>query len=340
MKIFITGTAGFIGFHLARRLLQAGHEVTGYDGLTDYYDTGLKVARVEILDQSPMFNQVVAMLEDEERLESVIQDFRPEIVIHLAAQAGVRYSIESPATYIQSNIKGTFNMLEAMRRHVPSHFLMASTSSVYGANVEIPFTETDRISHPLSLYAATKSACESMSHAYSHLFEIPTTCFRFFTVYGPWGRPDMALFKFVRAIREGQPIDVYGHGQMRRDFTYVDDLVAAIVDLVKVVPKTGVKVHPEDTISPVAPIRTVNIGGGRPTGLMQFISAVEVATGHDAVLNLMDMQAGDVVQTFASTRLLNGLIGPRTWTSVEDGVAAFVRWYDEHSRATPSKPAG
>jgi UDP-glucuronate 4-epimerase len=236
MKVFITGTAGFIGFHLARRLLAEGHEVVGYDGMTPYYDVSLKTARHAILSREPRFRAVEAMLEDAARLEAEIAAFAPEIVVHLAAQAGVRYSLEAPEAYVSANLVGTFNLLEALRRHTPRHFLFASTSSVYGGNDEFPFAEADRTDFPVSLYAATKKAGEAMSHSYAHLFSVPTTCFRFFTVYGPWGRPDMALFKFVSAIEQGAPIDVYGMGRMRRDFTYVDDLVASIVALFDAVP--------------------------------------------------------------------------------------------------------
>src|SRR5690606_30509417 len=221
MKVFITGTAGFIGFHLARRLLAEGHEVVGYDGMTPYYDVSLKTARHAILSREPRFRAVEAMLEDAARLEAEIAAFAPEIVVHLAAQAGVRYSLEAPEAYVSANLVGTFNLLEALRRHTPRHFLFASTSSVYGGNDEFPFAEADRTDFPVSLYAATKKAGEAMSHSYAHPFSVPTTCFRFFTVYGPWGRPDMALFKFVDAIEKGEPIDVYGMGKMRRDFTYV-----------------------------------------------------------------------------------------------------------------------
>src|ERR1700687_2768929 len=239
MRFLVTGTAGFIGFHLARRLLADAHVVQGVDGMTPYYDVELKKARQVLLARSNRFTAHVLMLEDEERLAAIVAEAKPDVIVHLAAQAGVRYSLENPRAYVDSNLIGTFNLLELARRHKPRHFIFGSTSSVYGANVETPFKETDRADHPLSLYAATKKACELMLHSYAHLFDLPATAIRFFTVYGPWGRPDMALFKFVDAMIADRAIDIYGEGKMSRDFTYIDDLVEAIVRLVPLAPARG-----------------------------------------------------------------------------------------------------
>lgn len=333
MRIFVTGTAGFIGFHLARRLLADGHEVTGYDGVTNYYDPALKRARLALLEQQEGFLQVEGMLEVVAGLGAALERSRAEIVIHLAAQAGVRYSLEAPRSYVQSNVVGTGNLLEAMRRSPPRHFLFASTSSIYGGNTKLPFAETDRADGPVSLYAATKKAGEAMVHSYAHLFGIPSTCLRFFTVYGPWGRPDMAPIKFATAILAGRPIDVYGHGQMRRDFTYIDDLVAAIDRLKDLPPEIGKPVA-HDSLSPVAPFRVVNIAGGRQTELMDFIRAIETALGQRAQLNMLPMQPGDVVETQSDTTLLQALVGQLPETLVEIGVARFADWFRQyHARS-------
>lgn len=326
MKIFVTGTAGFIGFHLARRLLAEGHTVTGYDGVTEYYDPALKHARLSMLAQEPGFTEVRAMLEDAPALEAALAASEAEMVMHLAAQPGVRYSLEHPQSYVQSNVVGTANLLEALRRHPPRHFIFASTSSVYGGNSKLPFAENDRADAPLSLYAATKKAGEAMVHSYAHLFGIASTCLRFFTVYGPWGRPDMAAIKFARAIMEGQPIDVYGHGAMRRDFTYVDDLVTVIGRFMSIPPDRDRPVA-HDSLSAVAPFRSVNVAGGRPTELMDFIRTLERAAGRPAKLNLLPMQPGDVVETASDTALLRTLVGDLPETSVEDGVAGFFSWF-------------
>ncbi|MBB5520083.1 NAD-dependent epimerase/dehydratase family protein [Amphiplicatus metriothermophilus] len=332
MRIFITGTAGFIGFHLARRLIADGHEVFGYDGLTPYYDPELKKDRLALLEATGRYRGRIAMLEDKAALADAIGECRPEIVVHLAAQAGVRYSLDNPQAYIDSNIVGTFNLLEIVRAAPPRHLLIASTSSVYGDAERTPFAETDRCDFPISIYAATKKSCEAISHSYAHLFDVPTTCFRFFTVYGPWGRPDMALFKFVRAIRKGEPIDVYGEGKMRRDFTYIDDLVEGLARLLAVPPEKGKPLEApgvEDSLSPVAPWRVVNIGGGNPAGLMDFIAAVEQALGRKAEKNMLPRQMGDVVETFASPALLRALTGFAPSTDLAVGVKAFVDWYTE-----------
>jgi UDP-glucuronate 4-epimerase len=330
MRFLVTGTAGFIGFHLARRLLDEGHEVVGLDGFTPYYDIELKRRRHSILLQRDGFKEERLMLGDLAGLERVWSETTFEVVIHLAAQAGVRYSVDFPREYIDTNVVGTFNVMELTRRRPVKHFMLASTSSVFGANKKMPFAESDRADQPLSLYAATKKGSELIAHSYSHLWNIPTTAFRFFSVYGPWGRPDMALFKFTRGIIEGTPIDIFNHGRMERDFTYVDDLVEAIARLVHCAPSHGVDpvlTDSEDSLSPVAPFRVVNIGCGRPIGLMAFIAEIEKSVGKLAVRNLLPMQPGDVPSTFASVDLLERLTGYKPSTSVAVGVRAFVDWY-------------
>ena len=332
MKYLITGTAGFIGFHLARHLLAENHQVVGLDGMTPYYDVRLKQRRHAMLLQNPGFAAHEMMLEERSRLGDVMEAERPDVVVHLAAQAGVRYSIENPRSYIESNIVGTFNVIELAKVFATPHLMLASTSSVYGANIRMPFEETDRTDHPLTIYAATKKATEVMAHSYAHLFGLPVTAFRFFTVYGPWGRPDMALFKFTENILKGLPIDVYNHGDMERDFTYVADLVAAIAGLSRTPPVLGASgSEGEDLLSsPVAPFRTVNIGNGQPVRLLAFIEEIEKATGRKAVLNLMPMQPGDVPRTWADTDFLRKLTGFVPTTPVSTGVAAFVAWFRDY----------
>ena len=330
MRFLITGTAGFIGFHLAKRLLADGHDVQGVDALTPYYDIELKKKRHAVLAGSNRFTAHIANIEDAKKLDAIHAGANPDVIFHLAAQAGVRYSLENPEAYVRTNVDGTFNLLEIMRRKPPKHFMFASTSSVYGANKKMPFVETERADHPLTLYAATKKAGELMAHSYAHLFEIPTTAFRFFTVYGPWGRPDMALFKFVDATLKGKPIDVYGEGRMSRDFTYIDDLIEAIVRLAPVAPSPGAQSDETDSLSPAAPHRVVNIGGGAPVELTKFIDAIEAKLGKKAIRNLMPMQQGDVRDTFASADLLEKLTGYRPSTSIEDGVGKFVDWYRDY----------
>jgi UDP-glucuronate 4-epimerase len=332
MRFLVTGTAGFIGFHLAKLLLDAGHEVVGVDGMTSYYDVSLKRRRHGILLQQPTFKAHEVMLEDEPALRKAYEDCRPDIVIHLAAQAGVRYSLENPRAYIDANLLGTFNLMELVREHPPEHFLIASTSSVYGANTKMPFIESDRADYPLTLYAATKKATEGMAHSYAHLWRIPTTAFRFFTVYGPWGRPDMALFKFTKGIIAGEPIDIYNNGEMSRDFTYIDDLAKAIVLLADAVPEDPREREDDPDLgsSPAAPFRVVNIGNGQPVKLLAFVEAIETALGKKAVRNYLPMQAGDVPSTFADTDLLERLTGFRPTTPVEVGVARFVAWYRDY----------
>lgn len=331
-RILITGTAGFIGFHLAKLLLAENFRVQGYDGMTDYYDVTLKQRRHAMLLQSPNFSAVEGMLEDQARFDALADDFRPDVIVHLAAQAGVRYSLESPRAYLDSNVIGTFNVMEAARRLEVKHLLMASTSSVYGANEEMPFQETEKADTQLTIYAATKKATESMGHAYAHLWNLPTTMFRFFTVYGPWGRPDMALFKFVKGILNGRPIDIYNHGEMYRDFTYVEDLVRGIrllIDAVPERPADGV-VSPGDSLSPVAPFRVVNIGNSDKVRLLDFIEAIEDCLGQKAVRNYMEMQKGDVPATWADASLLQTLTGYRPRTDFHEGVARFVSWFREY----------
>lgn len=335
MRVFVTGTAGFIGFHLARLLLAEGAEVHGYDGLTDYYDVALKRRRHAILGELPRFAATEAMLQDEPALLAAVAAFRPDVIVHLAAQAGVRYSLENPRAYLDSNVIGTLNVMEAARREQVSHLLMASTSSVYGANEEMPFVETEQADTQLTIYAATKKANEAMGHAYAHLWNLPTTMFRFFTVYGPWGRPDMALFKFVDAMLKGEPIDVYNRGEMWRDFTYVDDLVRAIrllIDVPPVRPASPDEIEPGDSLSPVAPFRIVNIGNSDKVRLTDFIAAIEEALGIEAQRNLMPMQKGDVPATWADASLLQTLTGYAPQTEYRDGIARFVGWYRDYYR--------
>jgi UDP-glucuronate 4-epimerase len=331
MRFLVTGTAGFIGFHLANRLVAAGHQVVGVDGMTTYYDINLKRRRHAMLLQSPNFVAHELMLEDMEALARVYADAAPDIVVHLAAQAGVRYSLENPRAYIDANVVGSFNILELARAHAPQHLLLSSTSSVYGANSKMPFAETDRTDHPMSLYAATKKGMEVMAYSYAHLWNIPTTVFRFFTVYGPWGRPDMALFKFTKAMLADEPIDVYNYGRMQRDFTYVDDIVTAIALLAEKIPLTPVAADETDeSLAPGAPYRVVNIGGGQPVQLLAFIEAIETCLGKTAKRNLLPMQPGDVPATVASADVLERLTGFRPATPVAVGVERFVKWYREY----------
>ncbi|WJR68503.1 NAD-dependent epimerase/dehydratase family protein [Neorhizobium sp. CSC1952] len=330
MRYFITGTAGFIGFHVARRLLEEGHEVLGFDGMTPYYSLRLKEARNAALAQFPAFRPVVGMLEDKPLLEKAVAGFKPDVLIHLAAQAGVRYSLENPKAYLDSNLVGSWNILEIARNHGIGHLMLASTSSVYGANPDVPFRETDKADEPLTFYAASKKAMELMAHSYAHLYKVPTTAFRFFTVYGPWGRPDMALFKFVKAMIEDREIEIYGEGRMSRDFTYIDDLVDSIVDLSRIRPGEDNRVAGIDTLSHQAPFRVVNIGGGQPAGLLDFIETIERIMGKPAKRKMLPMQKGDVPRTFASPDLLVALTGRKPETGLEEGVKAFVQWYLDH----------
>tara|TARA_R110002020_G_C16255311_1_gene770102 strand:+ start:887 stop:1897 length:1011 start_codon:yes stop_codon:yes gene_type:complete len=331
-KVFITGTAGFIGFHLAQLLLDEGFRVQGFDGMTDYYDVKLKQRRHQMLLQNPHFSMTEGMLEDDELITQVTDDFAPDVIVHLAGQAGVRYSLENPRAYLDSNLVGTFNVMEAARRLKVEHLLMASTSSVYGANEDMPFAETDKADTALTFYAATKKANEAMAHSYAHLWDLPTTMFRFFTVYGPYGRPDLALFKFVDAILDGRPIDIYNHGDMYRDFTYVTDLVRGIRLLIDTAPvRPDNREVPEgDSLSPVAPYRIVNIGNSDKVRLLDFVEAIEEELGQKAIRNYMPMQMGDVPATWANAELLKTLTGYKPQTDIKDGIREFVAWFRDY----------
>ena len=331
-RVLITGTAGFIGFHLAQLLLAEGFRVHGYDGMTDYYDVTLKQRRHQMLLQNPHFSMTEGMLEDDALITQVTDDFAPDVIVHLAGQAGVRYSLENPRAYLDSNLVGTFNVMEAARRLEVEHLLMASTSSVYGANEEMPFIETEKADTPLTFYAATKKANEAMAHSYAHLWDLPTTMFRFFTVYGPYGRPDLALFKFVDAILDGRPIDIYNHGDMYRDFTYVTDLVRGIRLLIDTPPvRPDNREVPEgDSLSPVAPYRVVNIGNSDKVRLLDFVDAIEEELGQKAIRNYMPMQMGDVPATWANAELLQSLTGYKPKTDIKDGIREFVAWFREY----------
>ena len=329
----VTGSAGFIGSFLCKRLLDDGFAVVGVDNMSDYYDPKLKWRRLARLEEHGEFRAVNEPIETPGLLADLMGDCEPQIVVHLAAQAGVRYSIENPRTYVESNLLGTFELLEAARAYPPQHMLLASTSSAFGANTDMPYRETMKADHQMSFYAATKKANEAMAHSYAHLFDLPVTMFRFFTVYGPWGRPDMALFKFVRAMLQGEAIDVYNHGRMMRDFTYVEDLVEAIrrlVDVPPVRPGDGEAIAEHDSLSPVAPWRIVNIGNSAPVQLMDMIEAVEAALDVKAEKNFMEMQAGDVPATWADTKLLEALTGYVPRTDIRDGVRSFVEWYRDY----------
>ncbi|OAT32831.1 dTDP-glucose 4,6-dehydratase [Buttiauxella brennerae ATCC 51605] len=329
MKYLVTGGAGFIGFHVSERLLAAGHQVIGIDNLNDYYDVNLKQARLDLLAPHSSFRFDKIDLADRNAMAELFATEKFDRVIHLAAQAGVRYSIDNPHAYADSNLVGHLNVLEGCRHNKVGHLLYASSSSVYGLNRKLPFSTDDSVDHPISLYAATKKANELMSHTYSHLYGLPTTGLRFFTVYGPWGRPDMALFKFTRAIVEGKSIDVYNHGQMRRDFTYIDDIAEAIVRLQDVIPQADSEwtVEQGSPATSSAPYRVYNIGNSNPVTLMDYITALESSLGKVAQKNMLPMQPGDVLETSADTEALFDVIGFRPQTTVQDGVQRFVDWY-------------
>jgi UDP-glucuronate 4-epimerase len=331
--VFVTGSAGFIGYHLCQLLLDEGFRVAGYDGMTDYYDVTLKQRRHAMLLQNPHFSMTEALLEDQPTLEAAMRAAKPDVIVHLAGQAGVRYSLENPRAYLEANLVGAFNLLDLARLLKVDHLLMASTSSVYGANTKMPFLETDQTETPLTFYAATKKANEAMAHSYAHIYDLPITMFRFFTVYGPWGRPDMALFKFTQGILEGRPIDIYNNGDMWRDFTYVTDLVRGIrllIDAIPRRPETPEAIASGDSLSPAAPWRVVNIGNSDKVKLLDFIEAIESETGRKAIRNYMPMQTGDVPATWADANLLKSLTGYAPQTNFRDGVAAFVRWYRDY----------
>jgi UDP-glucuronate 4-epimerase len=333
-KILITGAAGFIGFHLAKRLCEVvpDAEIHGLDNMNAYYDPRLKEGRLEILSSCPNFKFYRMDLADRAGVERLFAEVKPDIVINLAAQAGVRYSLENPHAYVDSNVTGFLNILEGCRHHGVGHLLFASSSSVYGANSKVPFSVHDHTDHPVSLYAATKKANEMMAHSYAHLYRVPCTGLRFFTVYGPWGRPDMAYFKFVEAIVKGKPIDVYNHGDMKRDFTYIDDIIEGIIRLMDVVPApdpdwSGAK---PDPASSTAPYRLYNIGNNEPDDLMNMISILEEELGIPAQRNMLPMQLGDVYSTYADTNELTRVTGFKPYTPLREGLKAFVAWYKDY----------
>ncbi|CAI0774389.1 MAG: NAD-dependent epimerase [Serratia proteamaculans] len=335
MKFLVTGAAGFIGYYTAERLLAAGHQVVGIDNLNDYYDVGLKMARLDLLVDKPDFQFIKLDLADREGMAQLFAEHQFQRVIHLGAQAGVRYSLENPLAYADSNLIGHLNVLEGCRHNKVEHLLYASSSSVYGLNRKLPFATEDSVDHPISLYAATKKANELMSHSYSHLYGLPTTGLRFFTVYGPWGRPDMALFKFTKAILAGESIDVYNHGEMHRDFTYIDDIAESIVRLQAVIPQANAAwtVEQGSPATSSAPYHVYNIGNSSPVKLMEYISALEQALGIEARKNMLPMQPGDVLDTSADTAELYRVIGFKPETSVEEGVKRFVEWYKSFYKA-------
>lgn len=334
MKILVTGAAGFIGMHTSLRLLERGDEVIGVDNLNDYYEVSLKEARLARLKDKPGFRFHKISVEDKEAMAALFAKERPQRVIHLAAQAGVRYSLTNPHAYIDANLQGFINILEGCRHNGVEHLAYASSSSVYGGNTALPFSEHQNIDHPVSLYAATKKANELMAHTYSHLFRLPTTGLRFFTVYGPWGRPDMALFLFTRAMLEGKPIDVFNNGQMVRDFTYIDDIVEGVIRVIDKPATASASFDPAnpDPATSNAPYRVFNIGNSQPTPLMDYIHALEKALGMEAKKNFLPMQPGDVPATSADTSELDAWVGFKPSTPVEMGVKRFYEWYQRHYR--------
>jgi UDP-glucuronate 4-epimerase len=333
-KILVTGAAGFIGFHLSQRLLQNGETVVGLDNLNPYYDVTLKEARLSLLEKNGVFRFIRADIADRKAMAALFEAERFDIVVHLAAQAGVRYSLENPHAYVESNIVGFMNILEGCRHHQVKHLVFASSSSVYGANTRMPFSVHDNVDHPLSLYAATKKANELMAHTYASLYGLPCTGLRFFTVYGPWGRPDMALFLFTRAIMEGRSIDVFNEGRMERDFTYIDDIVEGVARIMERIPSPNAAWNgerPDPAIS-FAPYRLYNIGNNRPVALMDFIAILEGHLGREAKKNFLPMQAGDVPATYADVDDLMADAGFKPATPIEEGIGRFVAWYREYYR--------
>ena len=330
--VLVTGCAGFIGFHLAKRLLKEGNSVVGLDNLNPYYDVSLKEKRLEILQQYSDFAFVRASLEKKEAVERVFQEHPIKKVLHMAAQAGVRYSLENPYVYIEANVAGFLNLLECCRRREVEHFVFASSSSVYGANTKKPFSVSDNVDHPVSLYAATKKTGELMAHVYSSLYGLPVTGLRFFTVYGPWGRPDMALFKFTRALLEDEPIKVYNYGHMKRDFTYIDDVVEGVVRVLKLLPRGNPEWSGDspDPGSSFAPYRLYNIGNNRPVELLHFIEVLEETLGKKARKEFLPLQPGDVVETYADVEDLMREAGFKPSTPIEVGIPKFVKWYRKY----------
>lgn len=332
MKILVTGTAGFIGFHLARRLLAEGWDVVGYDNVSDYYSVSLKEDRIAILEAEAGFRQIRANLEDGDRVAKLFRDEKFDRVVHLAAQAGVRYSIDHPRTYIDTNLIGFFNIVEGCRHNNVEHLLYASSSSVYGLNTGMPFSERDNIDHPISLYAATKKANELMAHTYAHLFGVPSTGLRFFTVYGPWGRPDMALAKFCRAIHQGVPLQLFNGGDMERDFTYIDDIVQGITLLINHPPKANPdwsSEHPDPSTAP-SPFTVYNIGRGKPVQLTRYLELIEQEMGKKALVEKLGMQPGDVQRTYSDISRIREAVGYEPKVEVEDGIANYVAWFKQY----------
>jgi len=332
MSILVTGAAGFIGFHLAKRLLGDGHEVIGIDNLNDYYDVQLKQDRLASLKRNLSFRFSLTDLADRRGIAKLFNKEKPEIVVNLAAQAGVRYSLENPHAYVDSNLTGFTNILEGCRHNAVKHLVYASSSSVYGANTAMPFSVHHNVDHPISLYAATKKANELMAHTYAALYKLPCTGLRFFTVYGPWGRPDMALFLFTKAILEGRPIDVYNEGRMRRDFTYIDDIIEGVVRVMARIPTAspGWTGNRPDPASSFAPYRLFNIGNNQPVELMDFIAVLEDHLGRKAQMRLLPMQPGDVPETYADVDDLTAEVGFKPGTSIREGIGRFVAWYREY----------
>ena len=327
--ILVTGAAGFIGFHLAKKLLDTGHDVIGYDNVNDYYDPNLKEARLAILHHYENFTFFRNDLLDEQALAKVFDDHSPRLVVHLAAQAGVRYSLINPKAYMESNSMGFFNILEACRHHDVEHLVYASSSSVYGLNEKMPFSTRHNVDHPVSLYGATKRANELMAHTYSYLYDLPTTGLRFFTVYGPWGRPDMALFLFTKAILEGEPIEVYNKGKMKRDFTYIDDIINGLMAILFSPPQAVDQLNDQifDPSSSNAPFKLYNIGNNSPVNLMDFIKEIEKQLGKKAEINFMPLQPGDVVASHADVSGLIENFNFKPNTDIKDGIGKFVNWY-------------
>ena len=328
MKIIVTGSSGFIGFHVSKKLLGSGNKVHGIDSMNNYYDVNLKKARLAILKKYKNFSFSKAKIENSKDLGKAFKKFKPTVVIHLAAQAGVRYSIEKPRVYLDSNITGTYNIIEIAKRLNVKHLIMASSSSVYGANKKIPFKEVDKTETQMSIYAATKKSNESMAHAYSNIWKIPITMVRFFTVYGPWGRPDMALFKFTKGILNNKKIDIYNNGKMYRDFTYIDDIVNGINLLIRKVPSTKqLGKYKDDSLSPIAPFRILNIGNTKKVFLLDFIKEIERILGKKAKRNYMPLQKGDVKQTLSNTNLLKKITNYNPKTNFKTGIRNFLDWY-------------